>query len=125
MFSHWFVITSQKTVKIFTETKKRNKLELLRTFENPIPEEATAIPFAKEISNYLEHEYRLKSFKSLTIAAEPHFLGKIKEVMKPEIQKLVVNWLKKDLLKIPLDKLAMHLPLDLPKLVGNEMQRRP
>lgn len=124
MFGHWFVIASQSTVSIYTETKKRNRLELLRQFENPVPEEATAIPFAKEICNYLESEHQSKSFNSLTIAAEPHFAGKIREVMSPQVQKLVLNWIKKDLEKIPLDRLALHLPLDLPKPKTPENPRR-
>ena len=90
----------------------------------PSPEEATAIPFAKEICSYLESEHQSKSFFTLTIAAEPHFAGKIKEVMSPQVQKLVLNWIKKDLEKIPLERLALHLPLDLPKPKNLENPRR-
>lgn len=124
MFGHWFVIASISTVSIYTETKKRNRLELLRKFENPVPEEATTIPFAKEICHYLESELQSKSYYSLTIAAEPRFAGKIKEVMSPQLQRLVVNWIKKDLEKIPLERLALHLPLDLPKPKNPENPRR-
>ena len=114
MFGHWFVIASQKSVSIYTETKKRNRLELLRKFENPIPEEASTIPFSKEICNYLESEHQSKNFYTLTIAAEPHFSGKIRAVMSPVLQKLVLNWIRKDLEKIPIERLPLHLPLDLP-----------
>ncbi len=124
MFGHWFVIASQKSVSIYTETKKRNRLELLRKFENPFPEEASAIPFAKEICSYLESEYQSKNFYSLTIAAEPHFCGKIREVIGPVIQKLVLSWIKKDLEKIPIDRLPLHLPLDLPAPKIPENPRR-
>lgn len=111
MYAHWFVVASQKTINIFTEVHDRNKLKLLRTFDNPVPEEASTIPFAKEMVEFLEKEFQLKSFESLTVAAEPHFLGKIKEVMPKQIESLVRNWIRKDLFKIPLHKLPSHLPL--------------
>ncbi len=112
MDAQWFVVASQKTITIFAETKKRKKLESIRTFENPIAEEASLIPFAKDLVHYLDREYQLKHFKTLTIAAEPHFLGKIREVMKPQLEKLVVHWIRKDLQKIPQIELPMHILLD-------------
>lgn len=122
MHAHWFVIASQKTVNIYTETQSRSKLQLLRTFDNPVPEEASAIAFAKTLTNYLDKEYQNKSFQSLTIAAEPHFMGKIREVLKPQISKLVQHWIKKDLQKVPMYQLPVHLPLSLSR-TGSETTR--
>lgn len=113
MHAHWFVVASQKTVNIYTETQSRSKLQLLRTFDNPVPEEASALAFAKELANYLDKEYQYKNFQTLSIAAEPHFIGKIREVLKPQISKLVQHWIKKDLQKIPMYQLPVHLPLNL------------
>ena len=112
MDAQWFVIANKKKINIYVETKKRNKLELLQTFENPIAEEASAIPFAKQVVSFLDKAHTLKRFKTLTVAAEPHFLGKFREVMKPQLESLVKNWLKKDLLKIPKAELPSHLPLN-------------
>ena len=122
MHAHWFVIASQKTVNIYTETQSRSKLQLLRTFDNPVPEEASALSFAKKLANYLNKEYQAKNFQSLSIAAEPHFIGKIREVLKPQISKLVQHWIKKDLQKIPMYQLPVHLPLSLSR-AGSEATR--
>lgn len=124
MFGHWFVIASQSSVNIYTETKKRQRLEHLRKFENPTPADPSHLPFAREICKYLESELQLKSFDSLTIAAGPQLAGAVKQVMDPQLQKRVINWIKKDLEKIPADRLALHLPLDLPKPKIPENPRR-
>lgn len=113
MHAHWFVIASQKTVNIYIETQSRSKLQLLRTFDNPVPEEASALSFAKELANYLDKEYQAKNFQSLSIAAEPHFMGKIRESLNPRISELVLHWIKKDLQKVPMYQLPVHLPLGL------------
>lgn len=111
MHAHWFVIASEKTINIFTEVNDRNILKLIKNFENPIPEEASSVPFAKTLIYFLTNEHRLKNFNSLTIAAEPHFLGKIKGQLKPPLNETVKNWIRKDLIKIPLKHLPDHLPL--------------
>ena len=73
------------------------------------PHEEAAVQFAKKTVEFLESEERRGSFKSLTVAAEPRFLGKIKAAMRPETEKLVVEWLRKDLLKVPKADLARRL----------------
>lgn len=65
------------------------------------PFEEASAQFAKEIATFLESEKRLKKFDSLTIVAEPHFLGKIKMSMKPSLKKVVTSWIGKNLQKIP------------------------
>lgn len=133
MYGHWYVVASQKQVNIFTQIKDeakaknkyqykyknkyyRNNLQLIKKFDNPIPEEASSVPFAKEVVNYLDKQQQTKNFTSLTVIAEPHFLGKIKAQMKPQLISAVADWIKKDLLKIPLGQLAEHLPLPNSKM---------
>lgn len=123
MYGHWYVVANQKQVNVFTQIKDEdesnnqlknkygNKLQLIKKFDNPIPEEASSVPFAKEVINYLDKQQQIKSFTSLAVIAEPRFLGKIKAQMKPQLISVVTNWIKKDLHKIPLGHLADHLPL--------------
>jgi protein required for attachment to host cells len=140
---HWFVVASQKTVRIFTEVSERNRLKQLQEFDNPLgrernralvrkqaglgvksagqgsvhysekkrhdPHEEAAVQFAKKVCNFLESEFQNKKFKSLTIVAEPHFIGKLRTMMKPALQKFVTEWIKKDLLKTPYKELVCFL----------------
>ncbi len=73
------------------------------------PHEEASIQFAKEITQYLKKENQRKKFKSLTIAAEPHFLGKIRSSMDEELQSLVTEWINKDFQKIPPSQLPKRL----------------
>lgn len=111
MYAHWFVIANEKTINIYTEVNERNKLKLIQNFENPIAEEASSIGFAKQLIRFLNKEHQIKNFSSLTIAAEPRFLGKIRTQIKSPIKNTVKNWIQKDLIKIPLKQLVDHLPL--------------
>ncbi len=144
MVTHWFVVASQKTVKVFTEVPERSRLKLLSTLDNPLgrertralirkqagmgvksmgrtgfvrysqtkrhdPHEEAAIQFSKEIAKFLKKQSQEKNFTSLTIVAEPHFLGKMKSSMEPSLQKMVVKWVKKDLEKTPKSQLPKFL----------------
>lgn len=134
MFGHWFVVASQKTVKIFTEVPSRNRLKEVKNFDNPLgrervsglahkeagrgvksvglgvvryserkrrnPHEEAAIQFAREVSQFLASELQKKKYESLTVVAEPHFIGKLKAAMSPEVRTLVEEWKKKNLLKL-------------------------
>jgi len=70
------------------------------------PHEEAALQFAKMLTDFLECEHQRNNFKSLTIVAEPHFLGKLRGTMRPSIQETVTEWVKKDLLKTPQNKLV-------------------
>ena len=118
MYGHWFVVASEKKINIFTEVQERNQLKLIRTFENRYPDETTILPFAKDLVNFLDVQHQLKNYDHLTIAAEPHFMGKIRGKMKPRLESLVKNWIQKDLLKMPLKELQNHLPLYHPESIG-------
>ena len=73
------------------------------------PHEQAVIQFAKTIGDFLEKEKQQNAFESLTIVAEPHFLGKIRAALTPRQKKLVTDWLGKDLQKIPEMKLPEFL----------------
>ena len=139
MVVHWFVVMSQKTVRILTIDRDTNELKQLKLFDNPLgrlrkhdlvkkqagrgqksigrtgliyyseskrsdPHEDAALQFAKQITDYLELERQQKKFQSLTIVAEPRFLGKVRSSMSPSLKKLVKTWQRKDLLKTPQSK---------------------
>lgn len=77
------------------------------------PHEVAATDFARKISKHLEKEQNQHKFESLTIAAEPHFLGKIRSVMSEKLKNHVTQWLNKDLQKTPTTKL-IHFLLPAP-----------
>ncbi|MGE3757206.1 MAG: host attachment protein, partial [Pseudobdellovibrionaceae bacterium] len=134
MLEHWFIIASQKTVRILIEVQGSNKFKQIKVLDNPLgrernralirkqagrgiksmgrvatvyysqtkrhdPHEEAALQFSREIAKFLEVEKQKKSVGSLTIVAEPHFLGKIKNSLSPDVKKIVVGWIKKDLQK--------------------------
>ncbi len=136
MLGHWYLVASQKSVKIFTELPHRKTLKILKIFDNPLarernralvrkqagrgmksagrlgvlhytetkrhePHEMAASQFAREIAEAIKEERRLKKFEHLTVVAEPRFLGKLRSAMGPELNELVVEWVKKDLQKTP------------------------
>lgn len=76
------------------------------------PHEEAVHQFAKEVSQTLEREKIKKHFESLTIVAEPRFLGKIRAEMGTDLQSVVSDWIKKDLQKTPQKELIECL---LPK----------
>lgn len=73
------------------------------------PLEIAALQFAKEVVHFLEIERLKKSFDSLTIVAEPHFLGKIKNSMPEPLKREVSQWMGKDLQKTMLVELPKFL----------------
>lgn len=73
------------------------------------PEEDASLQFARELCKELWLSLQRKDFENLTIVAEPHFLGKIKAEMNPHLEKSVINWLRKDLQKIPDSELGEFL----------------
>jgi protein required for attachment to host cells len=142
---HWFIVASQKEVRIFIKASDRKRIELIKTLTNPLgtvkksdlikkeagrgtksigrhmgsthysetkrhdPHEQAEIQFAKEIVQFLESEQLKNTFESLTVVAEPHFLGKLKAEMNDKLEQSVTNWIKKDLQKTPPNDLADFL----------------
>lgn len=85
------------------------------------PHEEAEIQFAKEIAQFLDSERLKNSFESLTVVAEPHFLGKLKAEMSDKLQESVTDWIKKDLQKTPQNELADFI---LPKSPSSSMEER-
>ena len=73
------------------------------------PHEEAVIQFSKEVAQFLQSEKLRKKFDSLTIVAEPHLLGKLRTEMKPNLQSVVIDWIKKDLQKTPKKELIDFL----------------
>jgi len=151
---HWFVVASQKEVRVFIKSSDPKRIQLVRTLTNPLglvkkrelikkeagkgtksigahmgsthysegkrhdPHEESEIQFAKEIAHFLEIERQKSSFASLTVVAEPHFLGKVKAEMNNKLQNVVTDWIKKDLQKTPQRELADYL---LPKVKNSSL----
>lgn len=57
--------------------------------------------FAKRVAKYLESEKNKDSFSSVTVIAEPKFLGRVRKSMSNEALKTVARWIPKDLEKAP------------------------
>lgn len=76
------------------------------------PHEVAVIQFAREVAQFLEKEKLKKSFKSLTVVAEPHLLGKLRTEMIGSLKASVSSWITKDLQKTPRRELVKML---LPK----------
>jgi protein required for attachment to host cells len=142
---NWFLVASQKEVRVFIDVSDRRKrLELVSTIRNPLgdvkrndlfkrqagrgirtvgargavhyldahrsdPRDQALTQFARYVSGFLESELRRHRFESLTIAAEPHFLGILRAEMATSVNGHVISWLKKDLQKTPARKLADYL----------------
>ena len=73
------------------------------------PHEQAAIQFAKQINKFLSQQRQKEKFKTLTVVAEPNFLGKLKSDMRKELKGSVIEWLGKDLLKTPKKKMTNYL----------------
>ncbi len=50
------------------------------------PHELAASQFARQIVQFLEEEKKKRNYESLTVIAEPHFLGKLRSEMKPRTE---------------------------------------
>lgn len=75
------------------------------------PHEEAVVSFAKEVSSYLKKAKSLKKYDDLIIVAEPRMAGRLrKELSKSIVEK--VEWVSKDLGKIPNNQLAKVLGLN-------------
>lgn len=73
------------------------------------PLEEASIQFAKQFADFLQKEKFKNRFSSVTIVAEPRFLGKLRSVMSSKLKASVVEWIRKDLQKTPKAMLADSL----------------
>lgn len=124
MLNHWYVVASQDTLKILIQDEDHPDLQILHKLEEPIAKESrnrfnppkrgdthqtAALDFARTISAFLQLELQKKSFHTLTVAAEPRFLGKLRRELTPQVLKTVTQWVRKDLQKTPVHNLPKLL----------------
>ena len=70
--------------------------------------------FAHQIARTLEDARKQNEFERLYLIAPPQMLGDLRAELSPELAKMVVGELNRDLTKIPLHDLAGHLGPLLP-----------
>lgn len=73
------------------------------------PHDIAAVQFAKTVTDYLDKELQNDGFNSLTVIAEPKFLGKLRSAMRPRLERAVKKSITKDLHKIPKGQLNKFL----------------
>ncbi|MEK6555937.1 MAG: host attachment protein [Bdellovibrionota bacterium] len=73
------------------------------------PHEIVANDFAKRIMRSLGLSIRKGNYNTLTIVAEPHFLGKLRAGIPRALINTDIKWLKKDLNKLPDQELETAL----------------
>jgi protein required for attachment to host cells len=64
------------------------------------PHEDVAVEFAKKVGEFIKTNNEEEEFATLTIAAESHMLGLIKQTFRKEKIKINVEWVPKDLNKL-------------------------
>lgn len=72
-----------------------SRISVMNSGENP--HDMIVSDFAHKIGKYLNESRKKNQFKELQIAAEPHFLGLIKNELDSETTKCVRRWVAKDL----------------------------
>jgi protein required for attachment to host cells len=82
------------------------------------PREEAAVQFTREVGKFLDKMGKQKEYSSLTVVAEPKFLGKLRASMGPSTERKVETWLKKDLCKAPKKKLHAALKLKNPRVLA-------
>lgn len=63
------------------------------------PHEDAAVQFVREVSKYLELESSKGKFDKLIVVAGPHVMGLLKKQLSKEVEKTVVEWVRKNLSK--------------------------
>lgn len=80
------------------------------------PKEQENINFARELCSELDKARKENKFKQFVLVAAPAFLGKLREQMNKETQKLVSFELAKNLSHLDAVEIRKHLPERLPGL---------
>jgi len=73
------------------------------------PKETQAQEFAHEIATLLRKEFDLHHFEALALLAPAHFLGLLRGILPPELNKVVVFHQSKELSYIQTARLSRHL----------------
>lgn len=91
--------TSRNSTARYAETKRHD------------PKEQVQIQFARSISEFMDKLTDRVKFDSITVVAEPHFLGKLRAEFSESLNKVITEWIAKDLQKAStakLDKLLFN-----------------
>jgi protein required for attachment to host cells len=64
--------------------------------------------FARSLGKYLQAEHVVGNFKSLLIAAPPHFLGELRQHLSKDCQAIVQKTVNKELLRVDEQALLAH-----------------
>lgn len=74
------------------------------------PKEKEDILFAREVSSYLDQAYSQGELTRLYLAASPTFLGHLRQALNPNVIKLIIDEVNKDLTHMPVDEIKGHFP---------------
>jgi len=80
------------------------------------PKEQESINFAREVSLELDKARKENKFKQFVLVAAPAFLGKLRDQMSKETQKLASFELAKNMSHLDAVEIRKHLPERLPGL---------
>ncbi len=81
------------------------------------PHEEAADQFANQLSKLLKFDLKKRESLKLKFVAEARFLGKIKGHFKESLFKSRIEWIEKNLERVPQEK--------LPKIIGLKVASRP
>ncbi|HTW94372.1 MAG TPA: host attachment protein [Tepidisphaeraceae bacterium] len=76
--------------------------------------EESAEEFARRLARFLGEEGERQAYKTLSIAASPHFLGLLRESLSKEVDHRVRATVAGDLTHVPADELRNHIGPLLP-----------
>lgn len=74
------------------------------------PKETEFINFARDISLHLTNAHNEGKFGKLYIIAAPHFLGLLRDLLKPNMAPLLAGEIDKDITQYDTKKIREHLP---------------
>ena len=74
------------------------------------PKEVEFAAFAKFLSEHLDSAHNAGKFNKLYIAAGPHFLGLMRDVISPSLAHCIVGTLDKDFTHLEPKQIRSHLP---------------
>lgn len=67
------------------------------------------ISFANQIAAMLDDALKSDAYDRVVLVAPPHMLGDLRKAISPEVRKVILAELSKDLTKVPNDELSDHL----------------
>lgn len=95
----------------FSQSKGVHKLN-----GEKVPHDEVALTFAKQVAEFLVQHKLGKDFLGVTIAAEPHMKGLLKKGLEKSKVKMAIQWLEKDLEKMPTERLEKFVFQSKPRL---------